>query len=62
MVIGVVRLEMHLFANITWSHDRWVKWIDGCDQLNLSHTLAKIGCQWPSRGEDKAFFTDHMIT
>ena len=26
MVIGVVKLEMHLFANITRSHDRWVPW------------------------------------
>ena len=24
MVIGVVKLEKHFFANITWSHDRWV--------------------------------------
>ena len=42
MVIDVVKLERHLFTNITWSHDRWVTWLDGCGQLNLSHTLLKL--------------------
>ena len=42
MVIGVVKQEMHLFANITWSHDRWVTWLDDCGQLNLSNTLLKL--------------------
>ena len=41
MVIGVVKLEMHLFANATWLHDRLVTWLDGCGKLNLSHTLLK---------------------
>ena len=36
MVIGIAKLEMHLFENITLSHDRWVTWLDGCGQLNLS--------------------------
>ena len=37
-----MKLEMHLFANIKWSHDRWVTWLDGCGQLNLSYTLLKL--------------------
>ena len=39
MVIGVVKLEMQIFANITWSHHRWVTWLNGYGQLDLSHTL-----------------------
>ena len=42
MVIGVVKLEMHIFANITWSHDRWVTWLDCYGQLDLSHTLLEL--------------------
>ena len=34
--------ERHLSVNITWSHDRWVTWLDGCNQLILSHTLLKF--------------------
>ena len=60
MVIDVVKLEMHHFTNITWSHDRWVTWLDGCSQLNLSHTLLKLVTivlanllifQWPLSAE-----------
>ena len=42
MVIGIVKLESHIFANITWSHDRWVTWLDGYGQIDLSHTLLKL--------------------
>ena len=42
MVIGVAKLKMHLFANITLSHDRWVTWFDGFGQVNLSHNLLKL--------------------
>ena len=42
MVIGVVKLEMHLFGNITWPHDRWVTYLNGNGQLNLSHALLKL--------------------
>ena len=42
MAIGVAKLEMHLFANITWSHDRWATWLDGWAQLNLRHTLLNL--------------------
>ena len=38
MVIGVVKLEIYIFANKTWSHDRW----NGYGQLDLSHTLLKL--------------------
>ena len=33
---------MHIFVNITWSHDRWVTWVNGCGQLNLNHILLKL--------------------
>ena len=62
MVIDLVKLEMHLFENITWSHDRWDRWLDGCGQLNLSHTLligdhcSHIGDHCLSEGGDKVFF------
>ena len=52
MVIAVVKLETHLFTNITLSHDRWLAWLDGCGQLKSQ--LAKIGGHCPSEGEDKA--------
>ena len=42
MIIGIVKLESHIFANITWSHDRWVTWLDGYGQLDLSYTLLKL--------------------
>ena len=42
MVIGVVKLVMHLFAQIAWSNYRWVMWLDGCCQLNLSQILIKL--------------------
>ena len=42
MVIGVVKLEMQLFAKTKWSHDRWIKCFDVCGQLTLSHTLIKL--------------------
>ena len=42
MVIGVAKLEMLIFENITLSRDRWVTWLDGCGQLNLSHNLLKL--------------------
>ena len=42
MAIAVVKLEMHLFTNITLSHDRWLTWLDGYGQLNLSHNLLKL--------------------
>ena len=60
--IGLVKLEMYLFANIMWSVDRWAKWLDGRGQLNLSHTLAKIGGHCPSESKDKALLAYHMIT
>ena len=53
VVIGVVKLEVHIFANIAWSHDRWFMWLDGCGQL-ISH-LAKSSGHCPSEGEDKVF-------
>ena len=62
MVFVIVKLEMHFSANIAWSHNRCVAWIDGCGQLK-SH-LAKIGGHCSSKGGDKAFFyisRDHMI-
>ena len=31
-----------LFVNITWSHDRLVTRLDGCDQLSLCQTLLKL--------------------
>ena len=42
MVIVIVKLEMHIFVNITWSHDRWAPWLDGYGQLDFSHTLLKL--------------------
>ena len=42
MVIGVVKLEMHIFVNKTWSYDRSVTWLDGYGQLDLSQTLLKL--------------------
>ena len=42
MVIGVVKLDIHIIAKITLSHDRWVTWLDSCGQPNLSHILLKL--------------------
>ena len=39
MVIGVVELEMHLFANSALSYDTLVMWLNGCGQLSLNHNL-----------------------
>ena len=33
MVIGIGKLEMHLFANIMLSHYKWVIWLDGSDSI-----------------------------
>ena len=56
-------LEMHLFANITRSHGRWVTWLDGCRQLNLSHTLLKLVVIVLEKVEIKLFCISryHMI-
>ena len=63
MVIDVVKLEMHIFANITWSHDRWVTWLDGYGQLDLSHTWLKLVVIVLMKVEIKFFLIsrDHMI-
>ena len=42
MVIGVVKVEMHIYANKMWSHNRWVRWLDGCGQLYLRKTFLKL--------------------
>ena len=56
MVTGVERLEMHLFVNKSWSLDRWVTWLDGCSQLNLSHKLLKLVTIVLGKVEIKHFF------
>ena len=57
IIIDTEKQEMQFFANITWSHDRWVTRLDSCGQLNLSCALLKlVGGHWPSEGGDKAFF------
>ena len=63
MIIDVVKLEMHLFTNKTWSHDRWVTWLDGYGQLNLSHTLLKLVTIVLANVEIKLFLVsrDQMI-
>ena len=64
MVIGVLKLEMHLFANMTLSHDIWVTWLDGCGQLNLSYNLLKLVAIVLAKVEIKLFLKksrDHMI-
>ena len=64
MVIDVVKLEMHLYTNITWSDNRWVTWLDGFGQLNLSHTLLKLVTIVLAKMEIKLFFNitrDQMI-
>ena len=42
MVIGIAKLEMHIFANITGPYDRWVTWLDGYGHFELSNTLLKL--------------------
>ena len=63
MVIGAVNLEMHIFANITWSHDRWVTWLGGSCQFGLSHTLIKLVTIVLAKVEIKLFLIsrDQMI-
>ena len=60
----VVKLEMHLFANITWSHNRWVTWLDSCGQLNISHTLLILVAIVLAKVEIKLFLIsrDHIIS
>ena len=62
MVIGAVKLEMHLFANITLLHDRWVTWLDGCGQLNLCNNLLKLVAIALTKVEIKFFKKNHLIT
>ena len=59
MVIDVVKLEMDLYTNITGSHDRWVTWLEGCSQLNLSHTLLKLVTNVLVMVEIKLFLISH---
>ena len=62
MVIGVVKLEMRLIANITWSHDDMSHVTRGCGQLNLSHTMWKLVAIVLAKVEIKFFYLsrDHM--
>ena len=55
MLIGVEKLEMYLFAIITWSHDG--------DWLNLIRTLLKLVAIVLPKVEIKLFLIsrDHMI-
>ena len=62
IVIDTVKLEMHLSANITWSHDRWVTWLDGCDELSLCHTLLKLVVIALAKVEIKLLLANHVIT
>ena len=63
MVIGVVKLEVHISANLMLSHDRWDTWLDGFSQLDLSHTLLKLVAIVLAKVEIKIFFIslDHLI-
>ena len=49
------------FWNITLSHDRWVRWLDGCGQLNLSHNLLKFMAMGLAKVEIKLFKKNHVI-
>ena len=62
MVFVIVKLVMHLFAHITWSNDRWVMWLDGCCQLDLSHTLITLVTIVLAKVEIKPFFAYRLIT
>ena len=53
-------LEMHHSGNLAWSHDRWITWLDGCGQLNLSHTLLELGAIALAKVEIKSFFIYHV--
>ena len=44
-----------LFANIAWSHDRWVTLLHSCGQLKLSHTLIKLVAVVLEKVEIKSF-------
>ena len=63
MVIGVVKLEVHISANLMLSHDRWDTWLDGFSQLDLSHTLLKLVAIVLAKVEIKIFLIslDHLI-
>ena len=63
MVIGAVKLEMHIFMNITQSHYRWVKWLNGYDQFHLKHALLKLVAIFLAKVEIKIFLKsrDHTI-
>ena len=59
-----MKLEMYIFANIAWSQDRWITWLDVCGQLNVSNTLLKLVDTALAKVEIKLFFCisrDHMI-
>ena len=56
MVIAAVKLEMHLLANTTLSHDNVrVTWLEDCGQLNLSHILLKLVATVLAKVEIKLF-------
>ena len=63
MVIGIVKLEIHIFANITWSQYRWATWLDGYGLLRLSHTFLKLMAIALAKVEIKFFLISrhHMI-
>ena len=63
MVIGVVKLEVHISAKLMLSHDRWDTWLDGFSQLDLSHTLLKLVAIVLAKVEIKIFLIslDHLI-
>ena len=63
MVIGVVKLEVHISANLMLSHDRWDTWLDGFSQLDLSHTLLKLVAIVLAKVDIKIFLIslDHLI-
>ena len=63
MVIGVVKLEVHISANLMLSHDRRDTWLDGFSQLDLSHTLLKLVAIVLAKVEIKIFLIslDHLI-
>ena len=59
MVIGVVKLKIHIFVKMTLSHDRSLsryrvtRWLWS---TRLKSHLAKIGDHCPSEGGDEVFF------
>ena len=42
IVIGLLKLAMHLFENIMLSRDKRITRLNSCGQLNLSHDLLKL--------------------